>query len=126
MKAETLFAEMAERYRAAPNRPFSRFPEYAVFRHSGSRKWFGVYLPVPAEKLGRAPGRTVPLLNVKCRPEHIGAMRAQAGILPAYHMSKAHWLSIELEQADDALIRQLIDDSFRLTQNKAKIRKQAT
>ena len=102
MKAETLFAEMAERYRAAPDRPFSRFPEYAVFRHGGSRKWFGVYLPVPAEKLGRAPGRTVPLLNVKCRPEHIGAMRA------------------------DALIRQLIDDSFRLTQGKAKIRKQAT
>jgi len=56
----------------------------------------------------------------------IGAMRAQAGILPAYHMSKEHWLSIELEQADDALIRQLIDDSFRLTQGKAKIRKQAT
>ena len=126
MKAETLFAEMAERYHAAPDHPFSHFPEYAVFRHGGSRKWFGVYLPVPVEKLGRAPGRTVPLLNVKCRPEHIGAMRAQAGILPAYHMSKEHWLSIELEQADDALIRQLIDDSFRLTQGKTKIRKQAT
>lgn len=41
-------------------------------------------------------------------------------------MSKEHWLSIELEQADDVLIRQLIDDSFRLTQGKAKIRKQAT
>ena len=68
MKAETLFAEMAERYHAAPDHPFSRFPEYAVFRHGGSRKWFGVYLPVPAEKLGRTPGRTVPLLNVKCRP----------------------------------------------------------
>ena len=84
---------------------------------------------VPARAGGKTrarPGRTVPLLNVKCRPEHIGAMRAQAGILPAYHMSKEHWLSIELEQADDALIRQLIDDSFRLTQGKAKIRKQAT
>ena len=126
MKAETLFAEMAERYHAAPDHPCSRFPEYAVFRHGGSHSWFGVYLPVPAEKLGRTPGRTVPLLNVKCRPEHIGAMRAQTGILPAYHMSKEHWLSIELEQADDALIRQLIDDSFRLTQGKAKIRKQAT
>jgi len=55
MKAETLFAEMAERYRAAPDHPFSRFPEYAVFRHSGNRKWFGVYLPVPAEKLRAAP-----------------------------------------------------------------------
>lgn len=38
MKAETLFAEMAERYRAAPDHPFSRLPEYAVFRHGGSRK----------------------------------------------------------------------------------------
>lgn len=85
-----------------------------------------MYLPVPAEKLGRAPGRTVPLLNVKCRTEHIGAMRAQAGILPAYHMSKEHWLSIELEQADDVLIRQLIDDSFRLTQGKTAGRKQTT
>ena len=115
MKAETLFAEMAERYRAAPDHPFSRFPEYAVFRHSGSRKWFGVYLPVPAEKLGRAPGRTVHLLNVKCRPEHIGAMRAQAGILPAYHMNKEHWLSIVLAQTPAENVWRLIDDSFVLT-----------
>ncbi|OAM29094.1 MmcQ protein [Eikenella longinqua] len=126
MKPETLFAEIAERYGAAPDYPFSRFPEFAAFRHPGSRKWFGVYLPVPAEKLGRSPGRSVPLFNVKCRPEHIGAMRAQAGILPAYHMNKEHWLSIELAQADEALIRQLLDDSFRLTQGRLPGKKQAS
>ncbi|MBH5328131.1 MmcQ/YjbR family DNA-binding protein [Eikenella sp. S3360] len=125
MKAETLFAAIAERYGTAPDYPFAHFPEYAVFRHGGNRKWFAAYLPVPAEKLGRTPGRNVPLLNVKCRPEHIGAMRAQAGILPAYHMNKEHWLSIELARADEALIRQLLDDSFRLTQGRPQGKKKA-
>ncbi len=126
MQRDTLFAHLAERYGAAPDYPFARYPDYAAFRHAGNRKWFALYLPVPAEKLGREAGHIVPLLNVKCRPEHIGAMRALAGILPAYHMNKEHWLSIELERADEALTRQLLDDSFRLTQGRAASKKQAS
>ena len=126
MNRTTLFDGLAERYGAAAEYPWAKSPDFAVFRHTGNRKWFCLYMPVPSEKLGMGEGGLTEIVNVKCRHEHIGAWRATAGILPAYHMSKEHWLSIELEQADDALIRQLIDDSFRLTQGKAKIRKQAT
>ena len=109
-----------------PTVPFPASPNTPYSATAAAANGLACTCPYRRKSSGGAPGRTVPLLNVKCRPEHIGAMRAQAGILPAYHMSKEHWLSIELEQADDALTRQLIDDSFHLTQGKAKIRKQAT
>lgn len=72
-------------------------------------------MPVPSEKLGMGEGGLTEIVNVKCRPEHIGSWRATAGILPAYHMNKEHWLSIVLAQTPAENVWRLIDDSFVLT-----------
>ena len=56
MNRVTLFDGLAERYGAAAEYPWAKFPDFAVFRHTGNRKWFCLYMPVPSEKLGRGEG----------------------------------------------------------------------
>ena len=115
MNRTTLFDGLVERYGAVAEYPWAKFPDFAVFRHTGKRKWFCLYMPVPSEKLDRGEDGLTGIVNVKCRPEHIGAWRATAGILPAYHMNKEHWLSIVLAQTPAENVWRLIDDSFVLT-----------
>ncbi|ASK26421.1 MmcQ/YjbR family DNA-binding protein [Neisseria chenwenguii] len=116
MNQAALFSGIAERYGAEPQYLWAKYPDYAVFRHAGGkRKWFAVYLPVPAEKIGRKGG-AVPLLNLKCPPETVGALRQMRGFLSAYHMNKEHWVSAVLGEADDELIWPLIAESRRLTE----------
>nr|WP_293276413.1 MmcQ/YjbR family DNA-binding protein [Neisseria sp. oral taxon 014] len=73
MNRTTLFDGLAERYGAAAEYPWAKSPDFAVFRHTGNRKWFCLYMPVPSEKLGMGEGSLTEIVNVKCRPEHIGA-----------------------------------------------------
>lgn len=115
MTPETLFAELSRRYGAEPDYPWTDYADYAIFRHTGNRKWFCLYMPVPSEKLGLAGTAVRPVVNVKCRPENTGALRKLPGILPAYHMNKEHWLSLLLDEADEQTVWQLVDDSFSLT-----------
>ncbi|MEI3098995.1 MAG: MmcQ/YjbR family DNA-binding protein [Oscillospiraceae bacterium] len=44
-----------------------------------------------------------------------GSLRAEPGFFPAYHMSKEHWISVELAAVDDDKLRFLIDMSWELT-----------
>ncbi len=60
---------------------------------------------------------TVPLqFNVKCDPEQAEIYReSYASVIPAYHMNKKHWNTIVLDgQVPAKLIREMIDDSYRL------------
>lgn len=41
-------------------------PGYAVLRHEDSRKWYGLIMDVPAEKLGIRGKITVDILEIKC------------------------------------------------------------
>ena len=100
MNRTTLFDGLAERYGAAAEYPWAKSPDFAVFRHTGNRKWFCLYMPVPSEKLGMGEGGLTEIVNVKCRP---------------YHMNKEHWLSIVLAQTPAENVWRLIDDSFVLT-----------
>ncbi len=47
-----LISHVAERYGVAPDYPWPRYPGNTVFRHRGNRKWFGILMNVPAERLG--------------------------------------------------------------------------
>ncbi len=60
---------------------------------------------------------TQPLqFNVKCDPEKALELREQyTCVLPGYHMNKKHWNTIICEgQVGDKLLKQWIDDSYRL------------
>lgn len=118
MTRDELVAGIAARYNIAPDYPWNNLPDACVFRHADNRKWFCLYMPVPAHVLGleREREALVPIINVKARPEMVGSLRSMSGILPAYHMNKEHWVSVLLEEADAELIWGVLADSFQLTQ----------
>lgn len=60
-------------------------------------------------------GETI-VIDVKVNPELITILKGQKGFLPAYHMDKDHWLTIELDVVIEAkTILNLLDESFSLT-----------
>ena len=54
--------------------------------------------------------------NLKCDPEQAIELRERydGRIIPGYHMSKANWNTIYLEELPENLIRELIDHSYAL------------
>ena len=96
--------------------PFAKDVTTCVFRHPGNRKWFAVIMQIPKDKLGIPGGGDIQVVNVKCDTRLIGSFRQENGIFPAYHMSKAHWLTVTLDgTVEDDKIRFLMDMSYDLT-----------
>lgn len=102
-----------------------------VLRHAASKKWFGIYLSAPLKSLlkdceGEKREKVLRMfcgkdrvlaLNLKCDP-FLATVLAHnyAGILPAYHMNKKHWISVIMgSDADDEQIKQLITLSYDIT-----------
>ena len=58
----------------------------------------------------------MPSVNLKCDPDKAAELRAEYDdITPGYHMSKIHWNTVAINKAvPDAMIRQMIDDSYQL------------
>jgi len=104
------------KYQTLPDYPWRSHPSYAVLRHTGHRKWYGVVMSVARNKLGLPGDGRIDVMNLKCRPELIGALRLAPGFLPAYHMNKEHWLTVVLDgSVSEEEIFDLIDLSFYLT-----------
>lgn len=102
---------------AEADQPFDMDFDTWVLRHIDSRKWFGIIM--------LHNGRW--LVNLKVDPmEGEFLKKAFSGILPAYHMNKVHWISVELESdvPQEELMR-LTLNSFSLTDKKTKRAKTA-
>ncbi|QQK78510.1 MmcQ/YjbR family DNA-binding protein [Salicibibacter cibi] len=113
---EDIFKHVKEIYGTSPDYPFKKFPNYAVLRHTSNRKWYGLVMNVRPEKLRLDGKEEIDILNLKCPPELIGALRDGQDILPGYHMDKEHWISFVLDRADpEGEIYNLIEQSFNLT-----------
>ena len=111
-----LLSYIEETYAAAGERPFAKDPATCVFRHASNRKWFAVIMEIPRAKLGLSGGGEIAVLNVKCDTRLIGLFREERGIYPAYHMNKAHWLTVALDgTVEDDKIKFLLDMSYDLT-----------
>jgi len=65
-------------------------------------------------------------LNLKCEPERAIELREEySGIIPGYHMNKAHWNTVYFDQIPVKLLKELIQHSYELilnsiTKNKRK------
>ena len=114
-------AYIEETYGVTGEHPFAKEAATCVFRHENNRKWFAVIMEVPKAKLGEQESGNIRVVNLKCDPRLIGSFRLERGIYPAYHMSKAHWLTVALDGtvADDKL-RFLLEMSYDLTKGKKK------
>lgn len=119
---EELFAWALETYGTQPDYPWG--DENAVLRHSGNNKWYAAVLEVSRNKLGLDGDGRVCVVNVKCDPILIGALRAQEGYHPAYHMNKDLWITMRLDGSVPAEeIQRLVGFSYELVQPKKKKRK---
>ena len=68
---------------------------------------------------------TEPLdISVKCDPERGRALRDQyADVAEGYHLDKRHWITVTLNgDVPDALVRELVEDSYDLVAAKAPAR----
>lgn len=112
---------IVENFGADADHPWRKYPDYAVFRHDDTRKWFALIMDVPRNRLGLQGTGTLDVVNVKCDPFLIGSLRGEPGFFPAYHMSKDAWVTVALDGsvADDT-IAMLLDMSYRLTVSKAR------
>ncbi len=124
MQRADLEKYIVETYNAEADHPWSKYPNYEVFRHSNSRKWFALVMDIPKRKLGSAEEGTVSIVNVKCDPVMIGSLLAEDGFFPAYHMNKDSWITIALDgSVGKEKLEILLDMSFDLTNTKTRRRK---
>ena len=84
-------------YGYEPEHLWRQYPNYAVFRHPASKKWFAALMDITTDKLGLPGHDPVWVLDVKCDPVMLPALLREAGFYPAYHMSKAQWISVLLD-----------------------------
>lgn len=98
MMREELFSYVKKKYKADPEYLWSRFPEYAILRHSDNKKWFGLVMNVRKEKLGLDGEDMVDILNVKLSdPLLVDMLIQQPGYMRGYHISRGNWVSILLD-----------------------------
>ena len=105
-----------EIYGEVPDHPFEKLPDAAVFRYPGNRKWYGLVMDRKKSKVsGSGEGEDDPVvevLNVKTDPEKIDEILGIPGIYPGYHMNRANWISIILDDTvPDETVMRLIDVS---------------
>lgn len=110
---------LASSYGSAPEYPFERYPSIAVFRHGSNGKWFAAVMRISKSKFGIESEEKIDIVNVKCSTEIIDSLWQENGIYPAYHMNKAHWLSVCLDgSASDDTVKWLLEISYNLTKPK--------
>ena len=95
---DNIIDHIREKYKAAPEFLWERYPEYAVFRHDDNRKWFGIVMTIPYEKIDPEKEGRADILNVKIPDLLLRDMLfQQEGYYPGYHMNHRCWLSIVLD-----------------------------
>lgn len=64
-----------------------------------------------------------PQFNVKCDPDKAAELRAAYHcVLPGYHMNKKHWNTIIADgSVSSTLLKEWIDDSYKLVRKKKKL-----
>ena len=85
-------------------------PFAAIWRREDNRKWYGIMMRVPINRLGIVGDEMVDILNVR---GDASVLIDGKSIFPAYHMNKKSWVSILLnEVVEEGEIFDLIDQSF--------------
>lgn len=95
---EDVLAYAADVYGTAPEYLWSRFPRYAVLRRGDGRKWYGLLMDVPRDRLGLAGSDRVDILDVKIDDLFLrDDLLRRPGFLPGYHLSSRTWTAVLLD-----------------------------
>ncbi len=98
--------------------PWHSSPTNAVYRHVVGKKWFALVMDLKRSQIGGVADETIAVVNLKCPTMLVSSFCRDKGIYPAYHMSKANWISVVIEEADEEQLKALLDMSFNLTMTK--------
>ena len=120
MTKQSLFEYCHSIHSTPPDYPFEGDFETAVFRHSGSRKWYAIVMRVSRRKFGFDDDEVIDVVNLKLPTEMFGSFGASDGIYPAYHMNKLHWVSVLLPDSPDDVVQFLVNVSFEATKSQSK------
>lgn len=125
MERKQLFAYIKKNYKAIPEYLWKRFPTYAVFRHSDNKKWFALVAGITKDKLGLPEDAVCEVINLKVDDRfYHDIITREAGIFPAYHMSKQNWVTVLLDgTVPDDRILDLLDASYLATASTKKKQK---
>ena len=123
MTKQEFFSYCLNIYGTSPDCPFEVDFETAVFRHSGSRKWYAIVMRVSRRKFGFDSDEVIDVVNLKLPTEMFSSFGAADGVYPAYHMNKLHWVSVLLPDASDDVVQFLVNVSFEATKSKTKLNK---
>lgn len=100
-----------------------------VLRRKDNKKWFGLIIKAPKsffERYGVEADNGEPVLNLKCPPDLQIFLREKypAAVLPSYHMSKTHWISVVMNSdIPQDEIKKLIELSYDITADGKKNKK---
>ena len=117
-----VFRYVKEKYGAEAEYPWFRYPDYAVFRHEDSRKWYGLVMNLPKSRLGLSSDEEADILNLKVDDLLLrDLLIRQDGFFPGYHISRGNWISVLLDgTVRFEEIAALIDRSYRATASQKK------
>lgn len=118
-----LFAR--NRFGTKPDQPFHLAPERLALRHELSGKWYALFMEVEPNVLELPGDAPVTIMNVRV-PDVVlhSVLLRQQGIYPAFHMNKANWVTVVLnDTVSDDMIDSLIEGSFFATADPKEYRK---
>lgn len=110
-------------YNTSPDYPFDEDFETAVLRHGENRKRYELVMRVSRRKFGFDSDEVIDGVNLKLPTEMFGSFGTAAGVYPAYHTNKLHWISVLLPDTPEDVVRFLVNVSFEATKDKRKHRK---
>lgn len=116
MDRKQLIAYIKRKYKANPEQLWPKYPGNLVFRHQDNNKWFAIAMEIQKCKLGLDGDEYIDILDIKCEKDMVPSLVETDGFYPAYHMNKANWITVTLNnKLSDDIVKSLIDMSFKLT-----------
>ncbi len=110
---------IADKYGVLPEYPWADSPNSCTFKHPKNKKWFGLIMDIPQEKLTKKGKNIVDVINLKNTVENIKTIVDNKSVFPAYHMNKTHWISVLLDsRTQEEDLKKLIDESYGLIDKK--------
>jgi predicted DNA-binding protein (MmcQ/YjbR family) len=95
---EKLCDFVRENYQVMPEHLWLRWPDYVVFRHADSGKWFGQIMDVSRSRLGLDGEDTADILNVRVSDALLADFLIQLpGFFRGCHSGRGNWVSILLD-----------------------------
>ncbi len=82
------------------------YKDCCVMRHKSNNKWFALIFELDGKLC----------INLKCPPDVVAVLKDQYdSIMPAWHMNKKHWCTVDANNAPPEVLAKVIKISFEIT-----------